>query len=117
MAEGIPGTVTHQPADGGRARRRGTVAGVAISQQRLAIYGLGEPLVDVIWDGGDARELDLAADERGLTVAFDAARFGGDGATGRVEILLRIADAPALVAAIEQRRRPLPPRRRRDAAG
>lgn len=110
IAEGIPGTLTRA---GGR--RTGTIGSVAITQQRLAIYGLTEPLVDVTWDSGDARDLDVTAEEKGLRVAFAEARGDDDADTpARSELLLHIGDAAALVAAIEQRRRPLEPRRRID---
>jgi hypothetical protein len=102
IAEGVPGTLA---VAGGR--KRGTAGAIALTQQRLAAYAMGVPVVDVTWDGGDARELDIAADDTGLTIAFDAA----DG-SGRTELFLRIGDAPGLLAAIDQRRRPLAPRRR-----
>ncbi len=113
LAEGIPGILVRGAgsATGRRARPRkaGTIAAVAITQQRLLIFAAGEPLVDVTWDSGDARDLDVTADDRGLHVAFDAERFAAD-RSGRVELSLRIADATTLLAAIEQRRRPLEPR-------
>jgi len=114
IAEGIPGTLTRGGGEGRRGgpRRAGTIAAIALTQQSLAIYGMGQPLIDVTWDSGDARELDLAARDDGLVVGWDAERFGGDGA-GHVELLLRIGDAGTLLAAIEQRRRELEPRRRR----
>jgi hypothetical protein len=34
---------------------------------------MGAPLLDLTWDGGRARELDLAVVENGLEVGFDAA--------------------------------------------
>jgi hypothetical protein len=112
IAEGIPGTVSRGDSrTGGRPRKAGTAASLAITQQRLVVYTLGEPLVDVTWDSGDARDLDVTAQEKGLELAFDAERFADD-RSGRVELFLRIGDAAALVAAIDQRRRPLEPRRR-----
>jgi hypothetical protein len=113
IAEGIPGRVTRHP---GASRKSGTIAALAITQQRLVLYGMGQPLLDVTWDSGDAREIELTTQEDGLDLAFDAERLSEDG-SGRVELFLRIADAAALVAAIEQRRRPLERReRRRDEA-
>lgn len=105
LAEGIPGRL-------GRNGRRGpgTLVALALTQQRLAIYAMGEPLVDVTWDSGDARELDVVAREDGLTIGFDADRFAAGG-SGRVELDVRIGDAPALLKAIDQRRRELKPRR------
>ena len=108
IAEGIPATVTR--GEGGR--RRGTIAALAITQQRLAISALGASLVDVAWDDGEATELEVTARDDGLTVAFDGERFGHD-EPGRVEVFLRIGDAGTLLAAIDQRRRPLEPRRYR----
>jgi hypothetical protein len=115
LAEGIPGTLaggTDRPGRRAKPRKAGTAAALAITQQRLVIFSLGEPLVDVTWDSGDAGHLDVIAQDTGLQVAFDAERFD-DERTGRVELLLRIADAAALLAAIDQRRRPLEPRRPR----
>lgn len=112
MAEGIPGTVSRSDGAGGRARRAGTIGAIALSQQSLAIFGMGAPLIDVSWDSGDAQGLDITAGDDGLTVAFDAERFGHD-QPGRVELLLRIGDAKTLLDAIDQRRRPLEPRRYR----
>lgn len=103
LAEGIPGSVRRD-----EGRRSGTAAALAITQQRLAIFAMGEPLVDVTWDGGDALEIDVTARDDGLRIGFD------DDRGGRTDLLLRIGDAPALLAAIDQRRRPLEPRRRRD---
>ena len=73
------------------------------------IYSLGEPLIDVTWDSGDARELDIIADETSLTISFDAERFvpGREGGAG---LFLRVGDAPGLLAAIDLRRRELPAR-------
>lgn len=109
MAEGIPGTIARTDAAtaGGRARRAGTIAAIALTQQRLAIFGMGTPLVDVTWDSGEAADLDITAGDDGLTVAFD------DEHAGRVEMLLRIGDAKTLRDAIDQRRRPLEPRQYR----
>ena len=86
------------------------LAAFALTQQRLVLHVMGVPLVDVTWDSGQARELDLAAVEHGLQVGFDAARFA-EGRAGHVVVLLRLPDAAAVLAAIEQRRRPLDPRR------
>lgn len=108
LAEGIPATLS-------APRKLPTLAAVAITQQRLVVYVGGQRLLDVSWDSGDARDLELGIPDDGLRIAFDGERFGSD-RTGRVELLLRIADATALAAAIEQRRRPLEPRQRlRDA--
>lgn len=109
LAEGIPGRL----ARGGK-RGLATLVALGLSQQRLVIYAMGQPLVDVTWDSGDARELDILAREDGLIVGFDAERFAAGG-SGRVELSLRIGDAPALLKAIDQRRRELEPRRRRSA--
>jgi hypothetical protein len=103
LAEGIPGRVTRRP---GASRKSGTIVALAITQQRLVLYGMGEPLVDATWDSGDATEIELTTRQDGLSLAFDTG-------SGPMELFLRIADAAALVAAIEQRRRPLEPRRRR----
>ncbi len=112
LAEGIPGTITRTDGASGRARRTGTIGAIGLSQQSLAIFGMGAPLIDITWDSGDAGDLDISAADDGLTVAFDAERFGHD-RPGRVEVLLRIGDAKTLLDAIDQRRRPLEPRRYR----
>jgi hypothetical protein len=116
LAEGIPATISHGVVGGQRGPRKlPTLAAVALSQQRLVLYAAGEPLIDVTWDSGDARLLDLAAQDDGLQVGFFAEHFAEDG-SGRVELFLRIRDAPALLAAITQRRRPLEPRSHRHAS-
>jgi hypothetical protein len=71
---------------------------------------MGAPLIDVTWDSGDARKLDVAVVEHGLEVAFDAAELM-EGRSGRVVVLLRLPDPAPVLAAIDQRRRPLDPRR------
>jgi hypothetical protein len=116
LAEGIPGTIGHGVGGGRRGgpRKLPTLAAVALSQQRLVLYAAGEPLIDVTWDSGDARLLDLVAQDDGLQVGFDAEHFAED-RSGRVEVFLRIRDAAALLAAIDQRRRPLEPRSHRQA--
>jgi hypothetical protein len=99
LAEGIPGTIA-------APRRTGTVAALAITQQRLAVHALGRPLIDATWDSGDARDIDITVQDAGVAFAFR----GADGEP--VELVLRIGDGAALVAAIDQRRRELPPRKR-----
>jgi hypothetical protein len=91
------------------------LAAFALTQQRLSLYLMGASLLDLTWDGGQARELDLAVVERGLEIGFDAALLG-EGREGRVVVVLRVPDPAAVLAAIEQRRRPLDPQRhvRRD---
>ena len=106
LAEGIPGRL--HPEDG---RRTNVIGALGLSQQSLAIYADGERLVDVTWDDGAARELDLSTEERGLRVGFDAAQFT-EARTGRYDLQLSLADAQAVLTAIEQRRRELPRRRR-----
>ena len=115
LAEAVPSSMG--PADG---RKLPTLAALGLSQQRLVVYVATQPLIDVTWDSGDARKLELGAPDEGLRIAFDGAEFG-DGKPGRVELLMKVgAQATPIMAAIEQRRRELPPRRRladRDADG
>ncbi|MBX5441359.1 MAG: hypothetical protein IRZ32_07500 [Solirubrobacteraceae bacterium] len=92
-------------------RRLPVLAAVGLSQQRLVVCAAGKPLIDVTWDSGMPRELELGLPDEGLRIAWDAERFGGPG-SGRVELLLKLPQATAIAAAIEQRRRPLEPRRR-----
>lgn len=80
------------------------LAAFALTQQRLVLHLMGDPVVDVTWDSGEARDLELAAVEDGLEIGFSR---GG----GSVVVLLRLPDPEAVVAAIEQRRRPLDPKR------
>ena len=108
LAEAVPATLS-------APRRLPTLGAIGLSQQRLVVCAAGEPLIDVTWDSGDARDLELGVPDDGLRIAFDAERFGARG-SGRVELLLKLPNATAVAAAIEQRRRPLEPRRpRRDA--
>lgn len=104
LLEAVPATLS-------APRKLPTLGAIALSQQRLVVYAAGEPLIDVTWDSGDARELELGAPDEGLRIAFAGERFGRR--PGRVELLLKVgANATPLMAAIEQRRRPLEPRRR-----
>ncbi len=106
LAEAVPSTIG--AADG---RKLPTLAAIGLSQLRLVVYIATEPLIDVTWDSGDARELELGAPDEGLRIAFDGERFGRK--PGRVELLLKVgAQATPIMAAIEQRRRELPPRQR-----
>jgi hypothetical protein len=107
MAEAVPSSIG--APDG---RKLPTLGAIGLSQQRLVVYAATEPLIDVTWDSGDARELDLGAPDEGLRIVFDGARFQA-GKPGRVELLLKLgAQATPIMAAIEQRRRELPPRQR-----
>jgi hypothetical protein len=101
MAEGIPGTLS-------APRRTATIAALAITQQRLAVYALGQPLIDATWDSGDARDVDITVEEKGVRFAFAA----DPDTVERHELVLSIGDGAALLAAIDQRRRELPPRQR-----
>jgi hypothetical protein len=101
LAEGIPGTIS-------APRRGATIAALAITQQRLAVYALGEPLIDATWDSGDARDVVITVQEKGMSFDFSADPDTLD----RIELVLRIGDGDALLAAIDQRRRERPPRQR-----
>ena len=106
LAEAVPSSIG--APDG---RKLPTLAAIGLSQLRMLVYVGGEPLLDLTWDSGDARELELGAPDEGLRIVFEGERFGDR--PGRVELLLKVgADATPLMAAIEQRRRPLEPRRR-----
>lgn len=87
-----------------------TLAAFALTQQRLALYLMGSPLIDVTWDSGDATALELSVVEDGLEIGFAASQFF-EGRSGDVVVLLRMPDPAPVVAAIEQRRRPLDPKR------
>jgi hypothetical protein len=101
LAEGVPGTVS-------APRRGATLAALAITQQRLVVYALGEPLIDASWDSGDARDIDITVAEKRVTFSFSA----DPDTLERIELELRIGDGDALLAAIDQRRRELPRRTR-----
>jgi hypothetical protein len=107
MAEAVPSLIG--APDG---HKLPTLAAIGLSQQRLAVYVGAEPVIDVTWDSGDARELEIGAPNEGLRLVFDQERFGAQRA-GRVELLLKLgAQTTPIMAAIEQRRRELPPRQR-----
>ena len=107
LAEAVPSTIG--PPDG---RKLPTLGAIGLSQQRLVVWAGGESLIDVMWDDGEARELDLGAPDDGLRIGWDGERFGAR-KPGRLELLLKVgAQATPIMAAIEQRRRELPPRRR-----
>jgi hypothetical protein len=101
LAEAVPGSIG--PPDG---RKLPTLGAIGLSQQRLVVWAGGESLIDMTWDSGDARELDLGAPDEGLRIGFESR-------SGPRELLLKVgAQATPIMAAIEQRRRELPPRRR-----
>jgi len=107
LAEAVPSTIGAP-----EGRKLPTLGAIGLSQQRLVVYAATQPLIDVSWDSGDARELELGAPDEGLRIVFDGERFGAD-KPGRVELLLKVgAQATPIMAAIEQRRRELPPRPR-----
>jgi hypothetical protein len=107
LAEAVPSSIG--APDG---RKLPTLGAIGVSQQRLVVYAGGESLIDVTWDDGAARELELGAPDDGLRIVWDGERFGA-AKPGRVELLLKVgAQATPIMAAIEQRRRELPPRRR-----
>ena len=110
LAEAIQASVRGEGVRAARIPKGRAVAAFALTQQRLVLAVMGELLVDATWDSGRARALDLAVVERGLEVGFDAGLVA-DGREGRVVVLLRLPDAAAVLAAIEQRRRPLDPQR------
>jgi hypothetical protein len=101
MAEGIPGTLS-------APRKAGTIAALAITQQRLAVYALGQPIIDATWDSGDARDIDITVQEKGVRFSYAA----DPDTVERHELFLSIGDGAALLDAIDQRRRELPPRQR-----
>ena len=106
LAEPVQASVKGENLRAAGVPKGRTLAAFALTQQRLVLYLMGVPVVDVTWDSGHARELDLAVVEQGLEIGFDAARIA-EGRVGHVVVLLRLPDPAAVLAAIEQRRRPL----------
>ncbi|HWV84170.1 MAG TPA: hypothetical protein VNZ62_01890 [Capillimicrobium sp.] len=104
LAEGVPATLT-------APRKLPTLAAIGLSQQRLVVCAAGEALIDATWDSGTPRELDIGVPDDGLRIGWDAERVGTRRGSGRMELLLKLPNATAVAAAIEQRRRPLEPRR------
>ena len=110
LAEAVQASVRGENLRAAGVARGRALAAFALTQQRLVLALMGVPLLDLTWDDGRARELDLAVGEHGLSVGFDAGLVG-EGREGRVDVLLRLPDPAAVLAAIEQRRRPLDPNR------
>ena len=110
LAEAVQASVSGENLRAAGVAKGRALAAFALTQQRLVLYLMGASLLDLTWDGGQARELDLEVVERGLQIGFDAALVA-DGRAGRVVVLLRLPDPEAVLAAIELRRRPLDPRR------
>jgi hypothetical protein len=110
LAEAVQASVSGERLRAAGIPKGRALAAFALSQQRLALHLMGVPLLDVAWDDGRARELELAVVERGLEIGFDTGLVA-EGQAGRVVVLLRLPDPAAVLAAIEQRRRPLDPRR------
>jgi hypothetical protein len=110
LGEAIQATVRGEDLRAAGVPKGRSLAAFALTQQRLSLYLMGAPLVDVTWDEGRAREIDLSVVDRGVELGFDGSLIE-DGRPGRIVVLLRLPDPDAVVAAIEQRRRPLDPRR------
>jgi hypothetical protein len=110
LGEALQATVRGKQLKAAGLPKGRALAAFALTQQRLVLYVMGDPVIDVTWDEGLATELDLQAVEQGLEIGYDAARFA-EGHSGRVDILLRLPDPAGVVAAIEQRRKPLDPQR------
>ena len=111
LAEPVQATVSGEDLRAAGVAKGRALAAFALTQQRLVLYLMGASLLDLTWDGGQARELDLTVVEQGLEIGFDAALLA-EGRAGHVVVLLRLPDPAAVLAAIEQRRRPLDPQRR-----
>ena len=110
LAEAIQASVSGEKLRAAGVPKGRALAAFALTQQRVALHLMGVPLLDLTWDSGRATELDLKVVEAGLEVGFDAALVAA-GRAGRVDVLLRLPDPAAVLAAIEQRRRPLDPLR------
>ena len=110
LAEPVQASVSGENLRAAGVPKGRTLASFALTQQRLVLYLMGVSLVDVTWDSGRASELDVAVVEHGLELGLDAGLIE-DGRAGRVVVLLRLPDPAAVLAAIEQRRRPLDPLR------
>ena len=110
LAEAIQASVRGEKLRAAGVAKGRALAAFALTQQRLVLHLMGVPLLDLTWDSGRATELDLKVVEHGLEVGFDAALME-EGRGGRVVVLLRLPDPVAVLAAIDQRRRPLDPLR------
>ena len=110
LAEAVQASVSGENLRAAGVAKGRALAALALTQQRLALYLMGAPLLDLTWDGGQASELDLAVVKHGLQIGFDAALLA-DGHAGRVVVLLRLPEPEAVLAAIDLRRRPLDPMR------
>ena len=110
LAEAVQASVSGEDLRAAGVAKGRALAALALTQQRLVLYLMGTSLLDLTWDGGRTRELDLAVVEQGLQVGFDATLLA-EGRAGRVVVLLRLPDPATVLAAIEQRRRPLDPQR------
>ena len=111
LAEAVQASVSGENLRAAGVAKGRVLAAFALTQQRLVLYLMGASLLDLTWDSGRARDLDLVVREHGLEIGFDAALIA-EGRAGRVVVLLRLPDPAAVLAAIEQRRRPLDPQRR-----
>ena len=110
LADPLQAAVSGENLRAARVPKGRSLAAFALTQQRLVLYLMGTSLLDLTWDGGKASELDLNVVEQGLEIGFDAALVE-EGRAGRVVVLLRLPDPAPVLAAIEQRRRPLDPLR------
>ena len=112
MEENLPGSITwrHYRAPGRRYgyRRLGTRGSVALTSERLVVWGAGHPQIDVPLRHPLIRAIEASVDQPGrLLLAFDAHAFHDD-TSGQIEVRLKTERADHLVELVNQAASALP---------
>ena len=112
MEENLPASITwrHYRAPGRRYgyRRMGTRGSVALTTERLVVWGAGHPQIDVPLRHPLVRAIEASVDQPGrLLLAFDAHEFH-DNTSGRIEVRLKTEQAERLVELVNQAASALP---------
>jgi hypothetical protein len=112
METGLKGSITwrHYRAPGRRSsyRRVGTYISIALTTERLVVWGAGHPQIDVPLRHPAIREIEASVDEKGrLLLAFDAHAFH-ENTSGRIEVRLNSEQAGRLAELVNQAASALP---------
>ena len=112
METGLKGSITwrHYRAPGRRSsyRRVGTYVSIALTTERLVVWGAGHPQIDVPLRHPLMREIEASVDKPGrLLLVFDAHAFH-ENTSGRIEVRVNTEQADHLAELVSQAAAALP---------
>jgi hypothetical protein len=112
MEEGLKGSITwrHYRSRNRRSNwaRKGTYASIALTSERLVVWALGHPQIDVPLRHQLIRAIEASVDKPGrLLLAFDAHAFHED-TSGRIEVRLNTEQADHLAELVSRAASALP---------